>query len=286
MDDDIRDRFRAPRRDFSQPASRPQHQPAQPKPPQSPPAEHKLPAPTPRPHDAPHHRPQNPFTAPAHHPQTHTQPKNHPKSHPQPAHRAHSASSPSPAAAQQKSSAQYSPRYEKPVKKTRRGKKWLVALVFLLIFCAFTAGGVLWAYPKYNTKKSHSQNPFSTNIQTSAAFKLFYPAKLPAGYIVDKSTIDFTSGVLKYAAINSSGRRLVFTMQKIAPQFNFNEFYKAQLKDSREITTPYGKAVIGKNSNRNLGSMAVDTTWLLLSTNSSEVTADEMALVFQNLKTY
>jgi hypothetical protein len=50
--------------------------------------------------------------------------------------------------------------------------------------------------------------------------------------------------------------------------------------------TPYGKAVIGKNSNRNLGSMAVDTTWLLLSTNSSEVTADEMALVFQNLKTY
>ena len=290
MDDDLRDRFRSDRRDFSQPAPRPHHQsmPAQPGPDHPEPKPHNTShTPPPRPQNEHHSMPQNPFMTPSQ-----PRPTNmHPRAYPQPAHRAQPKPSHRPSThhaeqTDQKPTAQYQPRYEKPAKKTSRRKKWFIATSILLIVGTLAAGGVLWAYPKYNNQKAESQTkgPFSSDVQNSATFKLFYPGTLPPGYKVDESSIKFANNVLTYAASNSKGQRLVFTMQQIAPQFNFNQFYKEQLKESEEITTPYGKAVIGKNSNRNLGSMAVDNTWLLLSTNSTEVTADEMALVLQNLK--
>jgi hypothetical protein len=108
---------------------------------------------------------------------------------------------------------------------------------------------------------------------------------LPPGYIVDKSSIKIANGALTYHADNGR-RRLVFTLQDVPTNLDFADFYKAQMKDIHQYTTAYGQAIIGTNDNRRLGSLVSGTSWMLLSTNTSDVTFDDMSLVMSSLKKY
>lgn len=160
--------------------------------------------------------------------------------------------------------------------KPRRGRKILAGVIVLAVIAA----GGIFAYPRLV-----QANPFSSDIQTNAGYKLFYPSKLPAGYTIDKTNINLANGVVIYSA-NNGDKRLVFTMQKTPPNFDFNTFYKQQLSNNQQYQTPYGQAVVGKNSDRFLGSLAAGGTWLLVSTNSQDVSMDDISLVMTHLKQY
>lgn len=242
--DDIRHRYRAPRRDYAGPVRRAggtprptpggQTMPAPRlagQPVHHPPAAAAVPAPSPRP--AEHHH----------------QPINH-----------------APAAAQ---------------RHTRRKRRRLVRpLIVLLVIAGLAAGG--W----FGYHEVRPQNPFPADVSSQTKLDLLYPAKLPPGYSVNRQDMSLSNGVLIYDATNPAGNRLVFTVQPTPSGFDFNTFYKMQLTGSRQEQTPYGTAVIGRNSGRSLGSLVDGDTWLLLSTNTPDVSLDDMSLVLGNLKHY
>lgn len=221
--DDMRDRYRAPRRDYAGPVRRPM-------------------VPTP-------HRPVEPVAA--------TTPVAPAEPH------------------------QPSPHHHQPAKPHRRPKKrrFIRLLVFLLILAALAGGGFV-AYQKYFVK-----NPFPADIRKNAGIDLLYPTKLPAGYKVNPTSIQRTNGILIYDA-NNGNQRLVFTLQNTPPTFDFDTFYKQQLQNSQQFSTKFGQAAVGKNSGRYLGSLVDGGTWLLLSTNNPQLTANDYSLVLNNLKKY
>ncbi len=222
--DEMRDRYRMPRRDYAAPVRRPM-------------------AP------APSSAPPNP-AAPAPVSQA-----------PQPQHE------PSP--------------YQAPARPPRRAKKRrLLKLFIILLILAALAGGVFLAYRKYYVK-----NPFPADIRQNAGLDLLYPTKLPTGYTIDPTSMQQTNGILLYDATSGSNR-LVFTLQKTPSTFDFATFYKQQLQDNQQFSTPYGQAAVGKNSNRYLGSLVDGNTWLLLSTNTSSLSASDFTQTLNSLKNY
>ncbi|MBX4197198.1 hypothetical protein KW801_01420 [Candidatus Saccharibacteria bacterium] len=163
--------------------------------------------------------------------------------------------------------------------KKRRWTKIFLSLVILVGL----AGASWWYYPKF-----FNQNPFPANIQTNASnlgVSLFYPKRLPAGYKVDKSTFRINNGAIIFAA-NNGEPRLVFTIQKTPSSLDFGTFYKDQFKNRQQFDTAYGTVVVGKNQDRYLGSLVSTNTWLILSTNSTSISSDNLSLVLHNLKRY
>jgi hypothetical protein len=163
--------------------------------------------------------------------------------------------------------------------KTKRSKKFKM-LIILLILAALGIAGKLLIFPRYS-----QTNPFSPAIQSSLNIPLFYPQKMPKGYLVDHLSFRTTSNEVVFNA-NHASSRLVFTQQKIPAGFDFNVFYAQHLTNTTVFSTPYGSVVVGKNDNRTLGSLISDKTWLLLTTNSQQPSVDDMSLVLKNLKRY
>jgi hypothetical protein len=162
--------------------------------------------------------------------------------------------------------------YHKP-KKTAWRK-----FALLTVILAALAGAGVYAYPKFI-----APNPFPASIQHDANLSLLYPAKLPAGYQIDKTSFSLANDILIYTAA-SGDKKMVFTLQKTPSTFNFDSFYKQQLTGTQQFQTPYGQATVGKNNGHYLGSLPAGDTWLLVSTNSPAVNMDDMSIALQNLK--
>lgn len=163
--------------------------------------------------------------------------------------------------------------------KKSKQRIWRKVVIFAAIIAALAGAGV-YAYPKY-----FGPNPFPSNIQQNASLSLLYPAKLPVGYQVDKTSFNLDNGILIYSAANGD-KKMVFTLQKTPSNFDFTSFYKQQLSGTQQFQTTYGQATIGKNNGHYLGSLPAGDTWVLLSTNSPAVSIDDMSVALQNLKKY
>lgn len=172
------------------------------------------------------------------------------------------------------------PPYPAAYTRRRPKPKKLKKLVLVILILAVLGGVVWWAYPKYADK-----NPFPANIQTNAQVMLLYPKTLPAGFEIDANGMHFANGALIYDA-KKGDSRLVFTTQKTPPTFDYAAFYQQQLKVTRQFKTDLGEAAIGKPDARYLGSLVAGNTWLLLSTNSPDVSSEDMYQVIANLKKY
>jgi hypothetical protein len=166
----------------------------------------------------------------------------------------------------------------------RKYKKRRLLKIFLIVIVLVGVGatGKIWAYPKL---VRHTHTPFSTAILSKVSFPVFYPERLPGGYVVDTYSMQATQNGLVYNANNESSR-LVFTQQKVPAGFDFTSFYSKHLTDITQFDTAYGQATIGKNDDRNLGSLVTDKTWLLLTTNSRQPSVSDMSLILKNLKQY
>lgn len=163
----------------------------------------------------------------------------------------------------------------------RQSKRQKLQKAVLAVLVLTVLGGIVWwAYSRYA-----DNNPFPANIQTNAQVLLFYPMTLPAGFQIDPSSMHFANGALIYDA-RKGDSRLVFTTQKTPPTFDYTAFYQQQLKDTRQFKTDLGEAAIGKLDERYLGSLVAGNSWLLLSTNSTSLSSEDMHQVIANLKKY
>ena len=150
----------------------------------------------------------------------------------------------------------------------------------MAVLAAIGAAAVV-VFPKNSTPT----NPFSQNIKSSANFNLYYPTQLPDGYSIKSSSIQLKDGVLTYAATRAD-LRIVFTMQAVPANFNFQSFYQQYLKNTQQFHTAYGQAVMGNIQNRVLSSMTDGKTWFILSDNSPNVSGGELRLIMNSLKQY
>lgn len=165
--------------------------------------------------------------------------------------------------------------------KASKPRLWPKAIVFIVILAALASAGV-YAYPRYI-----KSSPFPAAIRddVDGSVRLLYPTKLPEGYQIDKTSFNYANGILIYAATNND-KRIVFTLQKTPDNFDFTSFYKQQLSGTQQYQTTYGQATVGKNDKRYLGSLPAGDTWLILSTNSTKVNINDLAVALQNLKQY
>jgi hypothetical protein len=251
--DDMRQRYRVPRRDFTRPIRQPA--PAEPKPTVIPPKPLAQ-APT-QAHVPPAlaHAYQSPPR-----PALSAREPHQPNHHSQTAHHHHAVGA--------------------TVKPARKKRRWFKKMLITLVILSVLGGGAALAYAKL-----YNANPFSEDISSQAQISLFYPKKLPAGYTINKSSIHLDNNVLTYAAAKAD-LRLVFTIEPAPANFNFGYFNKQYLTNTQSVSNPYSTAVVGLNKDRYLGNFISGKTWFILTTNSPSVSASDLSLVIGNLKKY
>lgn len=106
-------------------------------------------------------------------------------------------------------------------------------------------------------------------IKQKAGFTIFAPSKLPGKFVVAENSFSFQEETVVFQANDGAGHTIVFTEQKKPASFNFDDFYKTQMKDSKTFDAQYA-AVAGKTQNEEvqLLSIVTDSTWILVSSRS------------------
>jgi hypothetical protein len=162
----------------------------------------------------------------------------------------------------------------------RPRKRRFFKVLAMLIILGVLAGGAALAYPRYFAK-----SPFPSDVRSQAKYTVFYPAQLPAGYTVDRASISTLNGILVFSA-SKDGQKLAFSQQKVPKNFDFGNFYKTALVNKRQFSTSYGQAAVGMTAGHYLGSLVAGDTWLLLSTDSASLSAEDLTNVLTHLKKY
>lgn len=115
-------------------------------------------------------------------------------------------------------------------------------------------------------------DPFTASQRSTASFKLYYPAELPEGYVIDKSSLAQQDLNLLSMRINTAdsgldpGQQLVVTQQPVPASFNFEIFHQS-FADASTLKTDLGTATIGtidSGQTRIASLVTEDGTWLLV----------------------
>lgn len=133
-----------------------------------------------------------------------------------------------------------------------------ILLTILAIFLALKVSSV----PAF-TIPSH----FTDSLQ----YQIYVPSKLPSGYKVNASSFMTAEGTLIFQAEDGSGSSIHFSQQQKPQNFDFDKFYLEQMEDAKRLEKAPHQSYIGKSSSahRNLLSVVVDDTWVLVSTNAT-----------------
>jgi hypothetical protein len=152
---------------------------------------------------------------------------------------------------------------------SRRIPKWLIVFVSFMIIAALAAG-IIWL--------KRPADPIPASTRAAALFPLYYPARYPKGYSLDKASFQYVNQVVTFTLTSSSAK--IFISEQATPQgFDFDNFNQQLLANPKGILTPYGKAVIGTAQDSKVTSLVIGKTWVLMSTNpnASDKTLEDLA---------
>jgi hypothetical protein len=154
-------------------------------------------------------------------------------------------------------------------------RRWPIRLLIgFVVLAAVAAGGYYMKLPR---------NPIPPEVSSQVKFPLYYPAKLPQGYNLDKSSFRGTSQVVFYQAVSSGGaQKIFFSLQPRPADFNFDDFYFKKLSDTTDITTPNGKATIGVYNQGIFGSLVTTKTWVIV-TSTDETAQSQVQEILKNM---
>lgn len=119
--------------------------------------------------------------------------------------------------------------------------------------------------------------------EVSQKFKsaVYVPSKLPGKYRVDPSSFSLAEGdtVLLFAAKDGVNADLVFSEQPRPKDFNFDDFHKNQMTESKTLNDVPFSSVWGKGAgDRLVLSVVTNDTWILVTT-AAALNGDDMARV-------
>jgi hypothetical protein len=158
---------------------------------------------------------------------------------------------------------------------SKQYKKWRIAIVaFILLIVIATV--VLVGRPA-------KQSAFLTSeIQSRAGFPLYYPARLPSGYTVDKTTLSTTNKVVTYQIKDPRGKSLFVSLQPRPNNFDIEAFNREVISDGISLTTTVGAATIGRLRENQVASILTEETWVLIS-DPNAVPQQELKTIVQHL---
>lgn len=161
---------------------------------------------------------------------------------------------------------------------TRRAKRsWRLKPGFTYALLAITV--VLAAGLLFYAVSTMPKSPFSKELTRDMEYPLLYPAKLPSGYLIDKSTVAHEGDVVIYAIKNKESS-IHISLQPQPSAFNFKPLLDV-LSDVRQIETPAGDTFVGKTAeNRIISHTATGDVWVIVNFPKGAVSdADYEALV-------
>jgi len=170
----------------------------------------------------------------------------------------------------------------RPLPRAKRNfkKPLLIFLCLTLVSGGVTAGIIgLRAHQK-------PKEIVPLTVKSQISIPLLYPDKLPPGFSVVDSSFNVTNAgsVVAYYATDSQGNHLNFTVQARPANFDFNAFYTKILSNTTRFTTPLGEAAIGTGQGHLLGSLATSKSWVIITGNNKNVTADKIQTALSGLR--
>src|SRR5688572_15483304 len=77
----------------------------------------------------------------------------------------------------------------------------------------------------YSVSQTAVRNPFSADIQKSAHTVLYYPARLPSGYVINHSSIDQPANGVTTVELTGEQNTIYMSQQKLPKELNLELFY-------------------------------------------------------------
>lgn len=112
---------------------------------------------------------------------------------------------------------------------------------------------------------------FPKGLQQQAAFSLYYPTKLPAGYTINESTYSYESGVVQFT-IGSDKGNIVVTQQAKPTAFDIESVKKGNgMTETRDISIPNTQAIVGTVMGRQTA-IIVKTSTIITLVNTGQPT--------------
>lgn len=160
------------------------------------------------------------------------------------------------------------------VKFNKRRYAYLLAVGLVL-----AVGAVGWLY------MDKLSNPIPSEIREKSNLALYYPERLPDGYLLDENSFKIDGQIVTFTALADDNRKIIFTLQGRPQTFDFQKFYQQGLSGTEQFTTPAGQAAIGKSPTQQLiGNLVGEKTWVIVSSSSPSLTASDLKLVLNGLK--
>jgi hypothetical protein len=162
-------------------------------------------------------------------------------------------------------------------KKNHRKKKLVIAIIGLLVL----ASGATFLFRAYQLRP---QDPFTTKIQSSVHYPLYYPTQLPTGFRMGQNSVVKPQANVVLVTIDGPRNEKLYISEEAIPSgFSFNGFYLT-FADLKKINTPDGLLAIGRINAREteIGSLATAKTWILSNTNSP-VSNQQLTAMMQSL---
>lgn len=124
-----------------------------------------------------------------------------------------------------------------------------------------------------------------SDIVRQAGFPIYMPGKLPGNYQVDVHSFMLTESVLVFRAQDGTGGVITFTEQKKPKDFDFDTFYKQQMKNTQTVNGTQFPSIAGENisGDARMVSVITDDTWIVASSQSS-LSIENMHVIAQDIK--
>jgi hypothetical protein len=144
----------------------------------------------------------------------------------------------------------------------------LKPLHWLLASGLVAAGAGAFAVYYFNT-------PIPRSVRHGVSYPLYYPANLPAGYSVDRTSFKNQDGVLIFSIKTPNGKNIAVSEQAVPLNLDLHPVSNAPVKipGERDFTTPIGKGHVGLWSDKYVADITTDDTWII--TNATGFTADQ-----------
>lgn len=154
-----------------------------------------------------------------------------------------------------------------------RKKSFMVAGIIILA----VAGGGL----RYTLR--NQPNPIPDSIVSAVTFPLYYPATLPAGYIIDQASFRADNQVVLYTLTKAGASNISVSIQSKPSGFDFNDFQNKQLRGTKAVANDNGEVLVGLYAERIVGSLLNDKSWVLVNA-SSKVSAKDIETIMKSLQ--
>jgi hypothetical protein len=172
-------------------------------------------------------------------------------------------------------------------KKARRKTRHMplagvLAIAVTVLVVASVGSYFLYAGPLHTTL---SRSPFSaTTKQKYSSFALYYPTRLPKGYVINKDSFTSpTDGVLVYSIINGT-KNITVSMQAQPAGLNISKLL-ATYSGTHGVTTPIGSGTVGVQDNTTLiAHFLTGKTWMIVNTDVNTLPKADFETILKSLK--